>query len=73
MNLNRIKIIESILRKAGNQIDGQYQFKNLIMKELSCAEATARRAIKEAVSFEQVVPVSGLERKLYYILFEKEK
>jgi predicted RNase H-related nuclease YkuK (DUF458 family) len=46
----------------GGQVDNQNQLKNKVMVELNCKEATARRAINEALEMRKIIVKLGTGR-----------
>lgn len=58
--INKVEAVVTALKAMGGKIDSQTHLKNAVMIELNCKEATARRAIKEAVEMKKIIVVPGI-------------
>jgi hypothetical protein len=55
----QVEVVVNVLAQMGGSIDSQAYFKNAIMLELNCGEATARRSIKQALEMKKIIIVPG--------------
>jgi RecA-family ATPase len=58
----QVEAVITVLEKMGGQVDNQNQLKNKVMVELNCKEATARRAINEALEMRKIIVKLGTGR-----------
>jgi hypothetical protein len=57
--LQEADAVVNALKSMGGQVDKQAPLKNAVMVELNCGEATARRAINEALDMKKITVIPG--------------
>jgi len=55
----QVEAVVTALKALGGQIEGQAHLKNAVMIELNCQEATARRAINQALQSRKIIVMPG--------------
>lgn len=56
---NQMEAVIAALTEMGGQVDSQTHFKSAVMVGLNCSEATARRAIEQALKLRKIIIIPG--------------